>query len=67
MRGIPYDVRRRCAKRLSCVCSLGTRVSGRSLMMYADAARSAFSCVCSFLFSLFLDKHEQEAHEQQTA
>ena len=33
----------------------------------AYAARSAFSCVCSFLLSFFLDEHEQEAHEQQTA
>ena len=43
-------------------------------MKHADAARSAFSCVCSlrtrvssFLLSLFLDEHEQKAHEQQTA
>jgi len=48
-REIPYDVRRRRAKRLSCVCTLRrTRVS-------------------SFLLSLFPNKHEQEAYEQQTA
>lgn len=35
--------------------------------MYADAARSAFHASAPFLFSLFLDKHEQETYEQQAA